>query len=324
MTLPEFKPASCFLHDVNFPCLVAKVKNSESPRVRTRHLGNTRKDPICRIFLRSEDPNQITLWQQETLNKLFQKEGLAAALIEGMKDYERSSIETFDDLNEDERRQIKVHGFAPHLMISAIVIDDTTRQVLISAYTSFDCVLDEHGITIHLDKGRWFFEDGRMFDDYVGNIEEENAKKWKKQWATVFPLPKRGTPKDNDGSILYGVWRYNPTETANALKQLRASPREIKDARSTSGDFANELGMYFAPKRREMLSKGSVTDDCRVGKYERCGKLFKIHDNLDNPVFAPSEWWCDGERLILLWQKKVLTRTNDSYRKSKEKRPRPE
>ena len=88
MKIPDFRATRNFFGEISVPCLVAKMKNSELPKVATRHIIAYKKDPSCRIYLRSAKAREISKWQKEMLAHLFEKEQLPAVLGEGMKEYE--------------------------------------------------------------------------------------------------------------------------------------------------------------------------------------------------------------------------------------------
>src|SRR5258706_16396650 len=88
MKLPKFKLSNKFLGDLKLPCLTATVKNSKLPGVAHRHVAEFEHDGDCVIYLRGKNPKEISSWQQEVLDQLFANEGLAAAVTQGMKEYE--------------------------------------------------------------------------------------------------------------------------------------------------------------------------------------------------------------------------------------------
>jgi hypothetical protein len=92
MKIPEFKPKRVFLEDIDVPCLFAKITNSESPKVATRHIAKYKEDPVCEIWVRSSNPKELTGWPKVILEQLLEKEGLTTALEEGMRDYETNIV----------------------------------------------------------------------------------------------------------------------------------------------------------------------------------------------------------------------------------------
>jgi hypothetical protein len=87
MTLSEFTFSKRFLGEFDVPCLSPTVKNSELPCVAFRHISEFEEDPDCTIYLRGQDSEKISAWEQEILDRLFKNEGLAAAVNEDMKEY---------------------------------------------------------------------------------------------------------------------------------------------------------------------------------------------------------------------------------------------
>ena len=136
MKIPEFNRTDDFLGYVDIPCLFAKVKNSELPGVAFRHIAECEEDPDCDIYLRGRKLDKISPWQQEILTQIFEKDGLAAAVTEAMKEYETSpkwAGEGYVHLAEEDRQKIKEHGIAPYITISVIVIDEVRRKVILRA-----------------------------------------------------------------------------------------------------------------------------------------------------------------------------------------------
>src|SRR5687767_9782709 len=151
MVIPEFKPKRVYLEGLDVPCLFAKVKNSELPGVAKRHLAKYKKDPVCEIWVRSTNPKELTAWPKEMLGNLIEKEGLPAALEEGMRDYETNK-EWPGYYKEDEETygEIKQHGILPFLTMHTIVVDEIRRIIILGCHTEWDIHLCEHGIAIYL------------------------------------------------------------------------------------------------------------------------------------------------------------------------------
>jgi hypothetical protein len=150
MKIPEFKTKRVFLEDIDLPCLFAKVKNSELPKVATRHIAKHKKDPICEIWVRGSNPKALTEWPKEMLGNLLEKEGLPAALEAGMREYETNKEEWpgyFED-NAETYGEIKQYGILPFLTMHTIVIDEIRRMMILGCHTEWDIHLSEHGIAI--------------------------------------------------------------------------------------------------------------------------------------------------------------------------------
>jgi hypothetical protein len=177
MEIPPFMPSQEFLGEITLPCLRAEIKNSQVPGIASRHIEQYKEDPICRIYLRAKNPLEKSPWQQKMLQQLFEQEGLAAAVAEGMKEYEAGCIgDPYDDFDEDEREQIAEQGFAPFLFVEYIVIDDEEQKVLIGADNPAS-TLHEHGITIYLSDGHWHFADADHSIRYQNALKKRGAGK---------------------------------------------------------------------------------------------------------------------------------------------------
>jgi len=231
MKIPEFKPSKHYLRDVNLPCLVATVKNSKLPGVATHAIAEFKKDPKCKIYLRGENPQTVSAWQQEKLELLLEKNGLPAVVSEAMNEYNTSPEWAGDfcsELDETERQKFKEHGVAAFIEISIIVIDEIERTVLIRANTSYDGNLDEHGITFYSSEGRWRFDYAEFFDRYESRLqvaqELKRQQKWRKKWEAVFPPPEPDAQIQTDGSTLYGVWRPDKSEGLGNDKKTSFRP----------------------------------------------------------------------------------------------------
>jgi hypothetical protein len=162
MKIPEFKPSKRFLGDYAVPCLIAKVKNSALQGIATRYISQFKKDPTCTIYLRGADSKRVSAWQRETLEQLFEREGLAAAVTEGIKELEtKNGTECYSDHTEEHRQSIKEHGHLSYLWVDLIVIDEVERRVMLRP-NDVAGPLHEHGATIFLSEGRWRYEDNHF------------------------------------------------------------------------------------------------------------------------------------------------------------------
>jgi hypothetical protein len=176
MKIPEFKPSKLFLGDIKLPCLVAEVTNSELG-VASECIRVYAHNPACHIFLRGNDPFKISPWQRKILDSLLDQEGLRAAIDEAMKEYETRG--GYVGLGKKELQKIKSQGFSPFLTIATIAIDEFAQEVVIYCKPDFDIHLDEHGLTIFLEGGRWHSADGDYYGSYSASIEEQFPSKWK-------------------------------------------------------------------------------------------------------------------------------------------------
>ena len=175
MKLPKFKPSNKFLGDLKLPCLTATIKYSKLPGVAHRHVAEFEDDSDCVIYLRGSDAKKISPWQQEALDRLFSNEGLAAAVTEGMKEYETSDEwggKDYAELSEEDRARIRKYGISAYVFLTAVVIDELQREMMLCGQTIIDGNLDEHGITVYFDKDRWHFDTADCSTRYLGRIEK--------------------------------------------------------------------------------------------------------------------------------------------------------
>jgi hypothetical protein len=313
--IPEFKPSSHFVHGIELVCLVAQVKNSDLPDVATEYTARSKDDPVCKIYLLGGNPANLSAWQQEQLEELFTNNGFQVAITEGLKDFEKRGGESIhDEFDDKERERIKKMGFAPYLFVECIVIDDVNRQVVIGADSDIG-LLHEHGVAFYKQRGKWRFESGdyllRYTRDFLEKQEAQKIQDAQKSWRVVFPHPKEDEPIDNNGSMLYGVWRFDPSETAAAFKKIEATKNEINSVLDPANPALRE-GFYFAEDKMEFLDDGFTTSlERRVARYEHKGHHYKVLvEPADNWDYG---FWCDGIRLVS--GKKVFMRTDHSYRK---------
>jgi hypothetical protein len=325
MTLPHFNPSKRFLADTDLPCLFAAVKNSQLRGFAIKHIEEFKKDPKCKIYLRGADSKKITAWQQEMLRQLFENDGLAAAVAEGMKEFEARGVdECYSDYDEVERQLIKENTFLPYLTIDCVVIDDIGQKVLISA-NAVGSVLEEHGITIFLSEGRWRFEDADYLIRYRSEVTTElEAKKkaaFQQKWEQVLsPFPNDAQPT-SDESVLYGVWRFDPLESEKLMKRYGTPQSEIEKTIVPSP--LGISGKYFSSERFENLLDGYLDRnwDCDIEKIEHSGNWFTIrllvYQGYGEPCKGTAEYWCDGKLLVSTLEDRAwgYTRVEDSYRK---------
>jgi len=216
MKIPVFKPSKCFVHDYTVPCLLAKLKNSEIAGIGEHFRKEIGKNPVFSVYLRGTDAKKISPWQQQILERLFQREELVDAITEGMKDYEKLGGYEDPDIQRD--------GILPHLYLTRIVIDERRQEVIICVHTLADGNLDEHGIAIHLKKGHWKFDSLDYLNDYLKNLD----------------LDEEETPSAAGPSLsvrdLYGTWILDEEATVKYLT-TRGMKSEVK---STLNDFRDE------------------------------------------------------------------------------------
>jgi hypothetical protein len=228
MTIPEFKPKRVYLEDIDVPCLLAKVKNSELPGVAKGHLAKYKKDPICEIWVRSTKPKELTEWPKQILGNLLEKEGLPAALEEGMREYEtnQEAWPGYDEDDEENYGQIKQHGIVPLLTVNTIVVDEIRRIIILGCHTEWDIHLAEHGIAMFFKDGKWHFQLGDYLSEYMGDVEEEGNEI---RWELARPLGAVSDDSMTDTSFIEGSWAFDAEEALALLKRIKASPGYIKE-----------------------------------------------------------------------------------------------
>jgi hypothetical protein len=250
MKIPAFKRSKRFLGEFTLPCLVAEVKNSELPGVAARYIAEFNDDPSCEIYLRGENPGQMSKWQMDLLEQLFVKAKLSAAIEEAMQRYGKSP-EAYDDANTQERQEIREHGIAPFITIATIVIDEIRKEVILVAGTECDGNLSEHGISIYLHKGRWRFDYADYFTKYqkgfqksltMKELVKERSELIKTMAGTLSSMmshlnerdkkfeelfPASGPSVKSNPQFLYGDWLFDSRKAAEVLQKLGCDQDEI-------------------------------------------------------------------------------------------------
>jgi hypothetical protein len=273
MKIPEFKPSKSFLGDIRLACLVAKLKNSDLPKVAARHIATTKKDPPCKIYLRCSKANEISAWQREMLERLFVKEKLPSFLEEGMKEYETGKDwEGYDQNDTETYQDIRRYGIVPFLTLHEIVIDDVTKEVIISANTDWDGHLDEHGITIYLSEGKWRFDLGDRQYDYYSGIESEVTKA---RMAKVFPDILSNRSESDDTKFIFGTWNYDEKAAVEIYKKFKWTKSKIDDEiKCYEG-----MRLIISPDQMQRIIRndhGSSYFEARFVRCERRGNVIKI------------------------------------------------
>lgn len=177
MNIPKFRRTRSFLDGLEVPCLKATMPHSTVPKLAAKRIEEDPDEPDCKIYLRAEDPAQITSWQQEMLERLFTREELPKAIEQGMQEF-ISELDP-DDLEEEEEEAmaiVKKDGVLPLLGLRAVVIDDMKREVILRLVTDSFVHLEEHGIIIYLKENAWKFDPDHIYD-YLGGVEDEEAKR---------------------------------------------------------------------------------------------------------------------------------------------------
>jgi hypothetical protein len=266
MKIPEFKPKRVFLEDIDLPCFFAKVKNSELPKVAARHIAKYKKDPSCEIWVRSSNHKELTGWPKEMLEQLLEKEGLPAALEEGMRDYETNKAwPGYFKEDEDNYNAIKEHGIVPLMTVDQIIVDEIRRTIILGCHTEWDIHLDEHGIALFWKDGVWRFELGDYLSDYAEEVDDEGRES---RWEAVRP-PCETTPDTvTDTSFIIGTWVLDADESLAFLKRMKASARTIKE---TLENCAGRRYEFAPPTFIQRGGNGQRSESVCIG-FERRGE----------------------------------------------------
>lgn len=229
MKIPEFKPSRNFLGEYDLPCLVAEIKNSEVG-LALECVAKYQTDPPLKIYLRGRDQESISPWQRQKLELLFEKDGLTAALAEGLKGSGYG-----EDVSEEDRPFFEAHGYSPYFHVLELVIDDIKQKVLFLVDDEFH-VLHEHLGTIYLKRGRWHFEEYDYYLRYANAFEKQRINnkaieiaEREKLWDTMFPPPEANTPVEKDCSFIYGRWEVDKNETSKLSEQFKWDVTVLED-----------------------------------------------------------------------------------------------
>ncbi len=172
--IPAFQPSEWFLEEIEIPCLMATVKNSELPGIAIGYIAENEDDPECEIYLCGKNAGEISAWQREVLEELFEQDGLARAVAEGMREYETSEEWGGNgyEVSPEDGRKIERDGIASHVALNTIVIDDVKQLVILDVDMELDLNLAENGITLYREKGsRWRFDNADYFIQYQEELE---------------------------------------------------------------------------------------------------------------------------------------------------------
>jgi hypothetical protein len=316
MKIPDFKPSKQFLEDVTLPCLVAKVKNSRLPGVAARYSAEFEENPTCRICLRGKDPKKISAWQRDILNQLFVQEGLAPAIEEALKPYGKDP-NAYN--SEEERTEIKKHGFAPFIWLDVIVIDEIKKEVILSGGSEASVHIPEHGLSIYLRKGRWHWDEADYFIRYESSFEEHKPEtpvelekalehevksmaeelqalftgpqEQEKRWEQMFPAT--GAAVKTDVTFLCGEWKFDAAKTAEVLTGL-GEKISVGKCRTDWGKNVYRI----TPKAVSLWQgKDQLTEEC-TQECTRRGNRFTLRYLEEEILEGTSEYWCDGSILV--------------------------
>ena len=300
MKLPEFKPKRVFLNDIDVPCLYAKVKNSKLPGIASRHVAESKQDPICEIYLLGKKP-EMSGWHREILGQLLEEKGLPAAVEQAMREYETDpkwAGEGYIHLAPEDQQRIRRHGIVPYVTVSTIVLDDIRREVLICAGNALDGNLEEHGICIHLRKGRWRFGYGDYFSRYLQRYEKERPRKslslGDEAWERLFPKAPPGTEVVTEAGFLYGTWALDERASKKMLNRMGRTIEQI-DSCLTFQSFSS---YRFSATTFEYSQLDVPLLSAKFVGCERIGNRVTIRYCAAENDESRMECWFDGKVLV--------------------------
>jgi len=278
MKIPELKPSERFLGKYAVPCLAGQFKSSEMPGVATRYRTQFGEDPTCDVYLRTKAPEKTSPWMQAKLEQLFERDGLTAAVAEGLKE-----LDGFNHLDEQIRHDIKSHGYHPYVFLREVILDEIKQVVLILIDDVGMDIVHEHGGTIYQRGERWYLESIDHYFRYASKFEKYPVKPDRTKWDAMFPPPPRGTRAQKDCSFLYGRWESSNEETNVLRAQVGWEPIDRSDCYYSISETHIEGfrcpsgGPVVSVKRRDSW----ITVQFMVRTYR-----------------ATRQFWCDGSRLI--------------------------
>ena len=101
------------MDDLKTPCQVARLRNSQVPKLARKHIAEFKEDPPFRIYLRGPEPKKLSPWQRKILERLFVREELIEAISQGMKEFETSP----KWCGYEDGTEILRHGILPYLYL---------------------------------------------------------------------------------------------------------------------------------------------------------------------------------------------------------------
>jgi hypothetical protein len=310
MKIPEFKGTERFVYGVEFPCLVAKVKNSDFAVIAKRYVAISKRDPECKVFLRLQNLKHRSVWLQTMLSYIFEKDGISDGVGKVLRDFMNSDVEwACQGFEGKERDRIEKLGLASYFRMDVIVLDEVEKKVLVVGDTETE-LFQEHGECICFYKGRWRLDEWEAYSyQFLQREEAVDNERYTERWNTIFPAAsKAGQAK---GNALYGVWRFSPSETTNARLKCGVSENAIERGISQMKD----IGWYFSPSKYESLVSGYTSDKWAVRKYKNQDNQYNISTKSSGGSIR--SFWCDGKRLVPAGSKNVFTRVRTAYRKGK-------
>ena len=287
--MPQFNPSNRFLGEYEVPCLVAEMKNSDVPEVATKYVTDPGDELAFKVHLRVKQTEALSPWMQLKLEELFARDGLTTAITEGLK---KLDADGYDFLLEDEREDVKAHGYHPYVYIQEIVLDEVKEKVLI--LLGDNSVLNEHGMTIHSKAGRWRFDDADPFIRYVSGFEKylPKPKPDLQKWDEMFPKITKGR-FENDCSMIFGRWVCDQLETDKLRKELGWEQIEVTRWLATISETQIEGLFRFPLEVKGMKRRGNwITVDSAF--WVPGGERIPNYKGSRNKMLL----WCDGRRLL--------------------------
>jgi len=272
MPIPRFRPAKEFVNAIACPCLVASMKNSKLGNVSSGYRRKYTRDWCCRISVRlnAEEPGP---WARDMLEFLFSQGGAAVALEEGMKEYESGrGFPGYDRLNAKTYREVIEHGVVPYITVSEIVLDEMTHNVLIVGSTQWDGNLEEHGLCVYLEEGRWRFGYAERFWEFISSLQAGMGTRPSPEPSVT---KRAGQETATDVASLYGVWEFDKKEARKVMRGKRLAPAYCKMYLGVG----EGVRYTFSPTRLHITCTHpfKTVDDYVVDKYAALGDVVKVH-----------------------------------------------
>lgn len=231
MKIPKFKKSVTFMDDISAPCLKATLFNSCVPNLAAREIKKRLEDPEFDIFLRAKNPSQISQWQNEILEQLLNKGGLAEAIEQGMMHYksEHGNEDHYVDYEKRNWEDAELNGVLPHMILSTVVIDDIRQEIVLQLSTSLEGHLEEHGAAIYRKGGKWHSDFDYPYD-YISEVEEEESQR---ETPDDFEEDEEEStpqkPETNTApSFLYGTWVFDAEAEKAYLRSQGESDDEMR------------------------------------------------------------------------------------------------
>ncbi|HEX7896050.1 MAG TPA: hypothetical protein VF447_17765, partial [Terriglobales bacterium] len=282
--------------------------------VAARHIAESEDNPTCKIYLRGKNPRKVSPWQRKILEQLFVKEELTAAIEEALKPYGKDPSAY---ISEDERSEIKQHGFAPFIWLSVIVIDEIKQEVILSGGSESSVHIPEHGLSVYLRKNRWHWDEADYFIRYESGFEKKSTpaefekalkkemksmaaelqalvkgpEEQQKRWEQMFPAT--GPAVSTDASFLCGEWKFDVEKTFEVQKGLGEKVSLAKCQR----DWGENVYRITPEAVALWQAEDQLTEEC-TQECVRRGNRFTIRYLEAEIMEGTSEYWCDGRVLV--------------------------